>query len=378
MVEDRVVHIGGQALPVGAQPLVDPVKVIEHDVGLGQLAQEAQHRQQLFACDPDHGYAGQGGLDADGIGAELGAELGNDPLVIILVGRYVQCLICSHHEYRYRSTVEYGGGAGTKARSHVVGCTQIGDLDALVTLLLALRRHICPIDTLISDDPGQGATLLADGFLQQHQPLQKGFGTGRATGDVHVHGQELVHALNDGINVIHAAGVGAGAHGNDPLGFEHLLVETLDDWSHLDEAGTRDDHEIRLTRRRTNDLRTEAGNVMRRRKGCGHFHVAAGEAEVVWPERIFASPIHRTTDHIFELAHEDVAVNLVFQQLFVDTLPGTDGILVIDGIRIDPNKFILHVKSLILASLASCAGPPVTNQGHRWMLHRQDPQLELK
>src|SRR5690554_92721 len=99
---------------MSAQSLVDPVQVVEHDVGLWQLTQEAQHRQQLFACDPDHGYAGQGGLDADGIGAELGAELGNDPLVIILVGRYVQCLICSHHEYRYRSTVEYGAGAGTK------------------------------------------------------------------------------------------------------------------------------------------------------------------------------------------------------------------------------------------------------------------------
>src|SRR5690554_7481914 len=86
---------------------------------------------------------------------------------------------------------------------------------------------------------------------------------------------------------------------------------------------------------------------MRRSKGRGHFHVAAGKAEVVGPEGILASPVHRATDHIFEFAHEDVAVYLVFQQLFVDTLPGTDWILVIDGIRIDPNKFILHVKSLI-------------------------------
>src|SRR5690606_40803073 len=102
-----------------------------------------------------------------------------------------------------------------------------------------------------------------------------------------------------------------GAHGNDPLGFEHLLVETLDDWSHLDEAGTGDDHEIGLTRRRTNDLRTGAGNGMRRRKGCGHFHVAAGEAEGLWPEGIFASPSHRPTDHIFAVAPEDPAGDLV-------------------------------------------------------------------
>ncbi|MNN68842.1 hypothetical protein D3C81_1845800 [compost metagenome] len=47
------------------------------------------------------------------------------------------------------------------------------------------------------------------------------------------------------------------------------------------------------------------------REGRGHFHVAAGQAEVVRPEGVLATPVDRATQHIFKLAHEDVLVDLV-------------------------------------------------------------------
>src|SRR5690606_40934624 len=98
------------------------------------------HRQQLFACHPDHGHAGQCWLDGNRIGPELGTELGNDPVVIVLVRRYVQCLICSHHEYRYRSTVEYGGGAGARARRSEEHTSELQSRENLVCRLLLEKK----------------------------------------------------------------------------------------------------------------------------------------------------------------------------------------------------------------------------------------------
>src|SRR5690606_13778740 len=187
-----------------------------------------------------------------------------------------------------------------------------GDLDTLFASLFLLRWHLGAIDALIADDPGKRAALLADGLLQQLQALQERLGAGRAAGYVHVHGEELVDPLNDRVDVVHTTGIGARTHGNDPLGFGHLFVEALDDGRHLDEAGAGNDHEIGLARRSTNYFGTEAGDVMRRGEGGGHLHIAARQTEVVRPEGILAPPVDRATQHVFQLAHVDVAMNLVF------------------------------------------------------------------
>src|SRR5690606_35645344 len=144
--------------------------------------------------------------------------------------------------------LRYGVMSGSGPGLHVVRTTQIGDLNPLVTLPFALRRHICSIDTLITYHPGQWAALLVDRLLQQHQSLQEGFGAGRAAGNIDVHRQEFVHALNHRVDVVHAAGIGAGAHGDDPFGLEHLFVQSLDDGGHLDEGSAGNDHEVRLSR----------------------------------------------------------------------------------------------------------------------------------
>src|SRR5581483_11585973 len=57
--------------------------------------------------------------------------------------------------------------------------------------------------------PALGHVLVLDAGLQQHDALEQGLGPGRAPGDVHVHRDDLVHALGDGVAVpVGAAAVG--------------------------------------------------------------------------------------------------------------------------------------------------------------------------
>ena len=64
-----------------------------------------------------------------------------------------------------------------------------------------------------------------DFFLQDHQCLFYGFRPRWAARYVDVHGQNLIDALDHAVAVVHAAAVGAGPHGDHPLGFGHLLIE---------------------------------------------------------------------------------------------------------------------------------------------------------
>src|SRR5690606_3119696 len=129
--------------------------------------------------------------------------------------------------------------------------------------------------------------------------------------NVDIHRQKLVDALHHGVDVVHASGIGAGAHGNHPFGLQHLLVQALDHGGHLHKHGTGNHHEVRLTGRGANDLCAEAGNVMGGGEGGGHFHVAAGQAKVIRPEGVLAPPVHRRVQYGFQFAHEDAAMDLL-------------------------------------------------------------------
>ena len=59
-----------------------------------------------------------------------------------------------------------------------------------------------------------------DHFKSEHNAVDDGFGLGRAAGHVDVHGDHMVHAAHDVVAVLkHAARAGAGADGDDGLGF---------------------------------------------------------------------------------------------------------------------------------------------------------------
>jgi hypothetical protein len=138
----------------------------------------------------------------------------------------------------------------------------------------------------------EGAFFGFDFFLELEDAEKDCFRTRRATGDVNVHGDDLVAALHDGVVVKDTAGGSAGSHGDDPLGFGHLIVELADDRSHFYGQTAGDNHEIGLARRGTEDFGAEASDVKTRGGHGHHFDGAASEPEAERPDRAFAGPIH--------------------------------------------------------------------------------------
>src|SRR3989304_6220727 len=89
--------------------------------------------------------------------------------------------------------------------------------------------------------------LLHDLLLEGHEGVHERLRPRRAAGHVDVHGNDLVHALEDAVVAgVRPAVGGAGAHGDDPLGVRHLLVQQLDRGRHLLGDGAGDDHHVRL------------------------------------------------------------------------------------------------------------------------------------
>ena len=125
---------------------------------------------------------------------------------------------------------------------------KVGHRDTLAVFTLSFRLHVGAVNTLIADNPGQRAAFFANRFLQQHQCLHVSFRARWTARNVHVDRQELVHALYHGIDILHAAGVGTGTHGDHPFWFQHLFVQTLNNRGHLGKAGTGHHHQVSLTR----------------------------------------------------------------------------------------------------------------------------------
>ncbi len=133
-------------------------------------------------------------------------------------------------------------------------------------------------------------------FLKQNQTLQNRFGAGRAARDVDIHRQDLVDALDDAVNIVHAATVGAGSHGHDPLGFGHLLVEPQNYGCHLFEYGSGSDEKIGLPGGPSENLGAETADVVAGRIGYHHLDEAAGQAEKHGPETVLPRPVDEIVD----------------------------------------------------------------------------------
>src|SRR5579872_3425313 len=138
----------------------------------------------------------------------------------------------------------------------------------------------------------EGTLFVIDFLLQLKNGIQNGFGTRRAAGDVDVHRKNLIAALDDGVIVEDAAGSGAGAHRDDPLGFGHLIVKLANDGSHFLREAAGHDHEIGLARRWAKDFSSEARDVETGGGHRHHFNGAAGEAESERPDGAAAGPVH--------------------------------------------------------------------------------------
>jgi len=144
------------------------------------------------------------------------------------------------------------------------------------------------------------ATLaVLDAVLELDDAVEEGLGAGRATGDVHVDGDDPVDALDDGVVVEDAAAGCAIAHGDDPLGFWHLVVNLAQNRSHLLAYASRDDHQVGLPRRRTEKLGAEAADVELAPARRHHLDGTAGKAKGRRPDGVLTAPIHQAGQQPF-------------------------------------------------------------------------------
>jgi len=96
VIEHGEVGARWQPLTLGAQTLVHAVQVIEHDVRLGQVAQEGQDFDESGARHPQHRHAGAGRLSGERFGAKTIVQFDDHILVVCLIRRDVQSAACSH------------------------------------------------------------------------------------------------------------------------------------------------------------------------------------------------------------------------------------------------------------------------------------------
>ena len=113
----------------------------------------------------------------------------------------------------------------------------------------------------------------------------------RATGNVDIDGHDAVAASDDAVAVVVvAATVGAAAHGDDPSGIGHLIVDLAEGGGHLVGEGTGNDHDIGLSGGGSeND--TETILIVSRGGKVHHFDGAAGETEGHGPEGGLTGPV---------------------------------------------------------------------------------------
>ena len=66
--------------------------------------------------------------------------------------------------------------------------------------------------------------LTQDLLLEQGEGVDQLFRTRWATGNIDIDGNNLVNPLDESVIIENSSRGRAGAHGNDPLGFWHLVI----------------------------------------------------------------------------------------------------------------------------------------------------------
>src|SRR5262245_13660568 len=135
-----------------------------------------------------------------------------------------------------------------------------------------------------------------DPLLQLQETIEDGLRPRGTAGNVDVHGDDRVDALNRGVVVVRPARAGARAERDDPLGLGHLVVDLLQD-RRLAVADRADHHqEIGLARREARQRRAEAVEVVARARGRHELHAAARGHERVQEEAVLPPPVHDRVD----------------------------------------------------------------------------------
>src|SRR5882757_2440543 len=144
----------------------------------------------------------------------------------------------------------------------------------------------------MSRPAGTCQSLLVNLLLQGHERVNQRFGARRTSGDVHVDRNIAVNTLQYVITLLErTARDRARAHSDDVFRLGHLVVETHNLWSHLLCHRAGDNDQVRLTRRRPEDLRTEPRNVISSHRRRNHFNGATSQAKGHWPHRVLPAPV---------------------------------------------------------------------------------------
>src|SRR5690606_17507236 len=94
------------------------------------------------------------------------------------------------------------------------------------------------------------------------------------------------------------------AHGDDPLGFHHLVVDLPEHRGHLLAHPSGHDHEVGLTGRGAEHLHAEAREVVVRTTGTHHLDGAASQPEGGRPHAPGTCPL----GDVFDLGGDEVVV----------------------------------------------------------------------
>ena len=128
-------------------------------------------------------------------------------------------------------------------------------------------------------------------LLQLENTIHERLAGRRAPRHINVDRHDPVAAPRDAVAVVVVpAAVGAGAHGDDPAGVWHLVVDLAEGGGHLVGEGAGDDHDIGLAGARAEDY-AHAVLIVARRGEVHHLDGAAGEAESHGPEGALPRPV---------------------------------------------------------------------------------------
>lgn len=182
-------------------------------------------------------------------------------------------------------------------------CVDVANTDVQVLILCA---GIEPNDTEKASHSNASSALLtvpehhlaraADLALELHDAVQQRLGAGRAARHIQVDRDNAVAATHHTVRVVVvAATVRARAHRDHPAGLGHLVVHLAQRGRHLVCERTRDNHNVTLAGRGTeNDTQTVL--VVARAGGVHHLHGTARKTEGHRPRRALACPV----DHLVE------------------------------------------------------------------------------
>ena len=155
-----------------------------------------------------------------------------------------------------RGVVAASPGSGAPARRRLPRCARVLALTAPGPLTARSHRSGGDVQreqfsracssSVISPSRLRAELHVHDLVVQLEDRVQQHLRPRRAAGQVDVDRHDVVDALHDRVVVEHAAGRRADAHGDDPLGLGHLVVDLPQHRRHLlaDPAG--DDHQVGL------------------------------------------------------------------------------------------------------------------------------------